>query len=616
MPRNHTSRTKTLALALVAGLAVPVFAQTGTSPGVTDDRNAPKDRPREVQPTARQDTRARINANDDRNATLMQFHTASSLIGRDVENMNDEVIASIEDLVFDRGSGRIEHAVLKSGAVLGIGGKSVAVPFSRLGYDANDNRFTLDMTKEQLQRSAEFLPEDWEDSDQTTWAEDLGDWWEGVTNDDRDNTARDLRNTDDRNWFDWDDDRSREAISRGEKHSIQGEVVSVDRQPGRSNAEHVVVTVRTDDGETKELVFGPSWYVMGQEAAPMRGDKIDAEVRSMPGDAQNRLVVISADVNGRDLTLRDEDYRPRWRADDRDDNTARDRDAVRRDRDLAQNDRDAVRRDRDLDRDQDRARASQPGTPAAEVAMGRLMLVSDLVGAKAVARNDPKSEGEVQNVIIDARSGRIALIGFDPNENFLGMADDIKVVPWSIVQVISKDHVRIDADREMLLAAESMPNDVTVLATPGRLDPIYSTYRVQPRSYDANDRAVRRDGDQRHTMDPAWGHDGQIVQNFRDGEEVSFSGTVKDVRMVSLVAGSEPTKVLVVSTNEGDKNVVLAPSWYLDRQSVNLEKGSRVSIEGKRGQIEGRDYVAAWSVDANGSRLSFWNEDGPVWDGD
>ena len=67
--------------------------------------------------------------------------------------MQNRNIGKVKDLLFDK-SGRVDQAVLDVGAFLGMGGKYVAVPLKDIKMD--NNRLTLDMTKEQLKSAQTF----------------------------------------------------------------------------------------------------------------------------------------------------------------------------------------------------------------------------------------------------------------------------------------------------------------------------------------------------------------------------------------------------------------------------------------------------------------------------
>jgi sporulation protein YlmC with PRC-barrel domain len=82
---------------------------------------------------------------------------ASKMIGATVYDVQNRNIGSVKDLVLDR-NGQVASVVVDVGAFLGMGGKYVAVPPRDI--KTNNNRLTLDMTKEQLQQAANYRLED------------------------------------------------------------------------------------------------------------------------------------------------------------------------------------------------------------------------------------------------------------------------------------------------------------------------------------------------------------------------------------------------------------------------------------------------------------------------
>ncbi len=515
---------------------------------------------------------------------MVDLYKGKTLIGKDVVNPNNEEVAEIQDFVIDRGSGRIEHALLKSGAVLGIGGKTIAVPYSRLTFDAANERFQLDMTAEQIDRAVAFVPENWSELNTTTWADKLDQWWYG---EDDTNPDADLA-----------------AFKDGDRETIEGTIRSVDRARGAGRGENVTVVVETDDGKTETLTLGPSWFVMGDAAAPMRGDKIKAEIVRPRGDTAAQRSVVWAEIDGDRLELRDNEGHPRWRV-------AQTNGTMREaDRDRADRDPDHANRD-DADRDRmDHGDRNDPhgGTAVAGRQGGRLMLLSDLVGAAAITAD--KTGGEVQDVVIERYSGRIALIGFDPNENFLGMADEIKAVPWQVVRIGADRKVRIDAGSAALQAAEKLADDVSTYETAGRLDPLYTNFAVEPVRFAARDR-----NEAQSPLGDNWGKDGFYTKTFRDGEDATVTGRVVGMRTASLREGAPDARVLLVATENGEQAVVLGPEWYVKRQTLDVTDGTRVTIEGKKAKIGSREYVCAHSISADGRELTLWEQDQPMWNG-
>jgi sporulation protein YlmC with PRC-barrel domain len=100
--------------------------------------------PREVTATATNPTGTQIR--DD------QFR-ASKWIGSTVYDLQNRDIGSVKDLIIDKDA-RVADVVVDVGTFLGMGGKYIAVEPSAIKTD--NNRLTLDMSKEQLQQAQAY----------------------------------------------------------------------------------------------------------------------------------------------------------------------------------------------------------------------------------------------------------------------------------------------------------------------------------------------------------------------------------------------------------------------------------------------------------------------------
>ena len=78
---------------------------------------------------------------------------ASKMIGSSVYDVQNRDIGKVQDVILDR-DGRVAAVVVDVGTFLGMGGKDVAVQLSDIKSD--NNRLTLDMTKEQLQQAQAY----------------------------------------------------------------------------------------------------------------------------------------------------------------------------------------------------------------------------------------------------------------------------------------------------------------------------------------------------------------------------------------------------------------------------------------------------------------------------
>ena len=68
---------------------------------------------------------------------------ASKIIGASVKNTQGENLGKIDELVIDPHDARIKTAVVSVGGVLGIGAKSVAVPWDKVTMGSGTDRDTV-----------------------------------------------------------------------------------------------------------------------------------------------------------------------------------------------------------------------------------------------------------------------------------------------------------------------------------------------------------------------------------------------------------------------------------------------------------------------------------------
>jgi sporulation protein YlmC with PRC-barrel domain len=130
---SKLATTAVFAAILAAGMPA-AFAQTSATP--------------ETRP----ETRAVVTS-PNHNTIMPDQIRASKMISANVYDVQNRDIGSVEDLVLDR-DGKVAAVVLQVGSFLGLGGKYVAVNLSDIKTD--NNRLTLDRTKEQLQQMAAY----------------------------------------------------------------------------------------------------------------------------------------------------------------------------------------------------------------------------------------------------------------------------------------------------------------------------------------------------------------------------------------------------------------------------------------------------------------------------
>lgn len=103
--------------------------------------------------------------------------SASTLIGNDVCNLQDEDLGSIDDIMLDTSNGTVRYAVLSSGGFLGMGDRLFAVPWSALKLDAAHKRFILDVNVDRLKAAPGFDKDHWPDMADSKWATSIDSYY-------------------------------------------------------------------------------------------------------------------------------------------------------------------------------------------------------------------------------------------------------------------------------------------------------------------------------------------------------------------------------------------------------------------------------------------------------
>jgi sporulation protein YlmC with PRC-barrel domain len=98
---------------------------------------------------------------------------ASDLIGSTLRDFQDENVGNLRDIIVDLESGYIVAAIVGTGGVLGVGETLRALPPSQLQYNAQDDNFTLNMSRQQLEGAMEFTDEQRQNLDNPQWVENL-----------------------------------------------------------------------------------------------------------------------------------------------------------------------------------------------------------------------------------------------------------------------------------------------------------------------------------------------------------------------------------------------------------------------------------------------------------
>jgi sporulation protein YlmC with PRC-barrel domain len=106
----------------------------------------------------------------------VKFLTATTIIGDNVYNLEDEKLGDIKDIMLDIRNGRIEYVVVEFGGFLGIGEKYFAVPFRALTIDTTRHAFVLDQRREVLEKAPGFDKDHWPETNSQVWESSSAYW--------------------------------------------------------------------------------------------------------------------------------------------------------------------------------------------------------------------------------------------------------------------------------------------------------------------------------------------------------------------------------------------------------------------------------------------------------
>jgi hypothetical protein len=89
--------------------------------------------------------------------------------GVDVKNRQNESLGEIEEIMIDKIQGKVAYLVLSFGGFLGMGDKLFAMPWHIFDYDAAEDCFRINVSKEKLENSPGFDKDHWPDSSDAYW---------------------------------------------------------------------------------------------------------------------------------------------------------------------------------------------------------------------------------------------------------------------------------------------------------------------------------------------------------------------------------------------------------------------------------------------------------------
>lgn len=348
------------------------------------------------------------------------FQSADAILGKPLTNRSGEELGTIDDLIIDRGTGRIEALVIREGGFLGFGGTHVSIPFEAFFVDRENASLTLNASDDMLEAEDDVLPQGWRR---------LNDGWE------RElfmlaESEQVLR-------------QELPAADRGaEIQTISGTITEIERIDLNEDRHwlHIEIGESADmrrNGERvwsegKWVVLGPAWYCTGGDTPPVRGQRIEVEA-FLGNDGQ--MFAKAATFDGVRVGYRTDDLEPLWT-------------------------------DRGMRSDSQRS-------------PGPMVLLTNLIDERVIWGQTDEVVGEVSDAYLELTTGHVAVLAVDVNGDWWGRGEGPRGIPFDIAR-IGRDAVKLDATDAMLDGAEVLPEDPSVLRQRQYRERMFLVFEVQP----------------------------------------------------------------------------------------------------------------------------------------
>jgi sporulation protein YlmC with PRC-barrel domain len=215
--------------------------------------------------------------------------STESILGSNVRDPQGEEVGEIEHLMINPQTGLVMYAVVSVGGFLGMGEKSLIVPWRSLEVARDGQSVVLNASKQLLQAAPEYEKGKSESSNISS-SEQKQSGSSGEVN-----------------------MPSAQAYDPQKEQTIAGKVTSVNT--GASIAGMPAgfqIQVQTDASEPTRVYVGPEWY-MERQGVEIR-DRDDVQVTGAPTTVAGQSLLLAREVtfSGQTLTLRDKNGKPVW----------------------------------------------------------------------------------------------------------------------------------------------------------------------------------------------------------------------------------------------------------------------------------------------------------------
>jgi sporulation protein YlmC with PRC-barrel domain len=212
--------------------------------------------------------------------------STETLLGSDVKNPQAQDVGTLKQLMVDPHTGRVMYAVVAMGGFLGMGEKTVIVPWNALEVARDGKSLVLNVSPQMLQQAPTY--EKGKEPMYAPPSEPRGGGWGADTPYGR-------------------------LYDPAKEEVISGHIVSIEtRAPMPGMAPGMQMLVQTDDGQSTRVQVGPAWYLERQDLNMQENTHVQVTGAQAEIDGQPVLMAREVQFDGKVVTLRDARGMPMW----------------------------------------------------------------------------------------------------------------------------------------------------------------------------------------------------------------------------------------------------------------------------------------------------------------
>lgn len=380
---------------------------------------------------------AQSNQDTNTNSPRPDFVKCEQLLDAKVTSSADEGrTAEVVDFVVDTRNGRFVYGVLDTGGLFGVNEQRIAIPYGALTWERK-GRYSINATADQLKALPRWNGNDLAHLQTRSWMSTL----RGIFGE-QPELADDLHQR---------GDEYTSLFQERSEQTIKGEIAAI--EPSHASLhDRPMLAIMIDAGSGEQwrtVLLAPETYITNEGRSPSEGMRAAAVVVAA-NDANGKHVYVARNVtiDGKRLSLRDDEGRPRWTDD-------------------------------------------EPGD--------YLMLASDIDDATLYA--DGAEFGGVSSCVIEAHSGTAAF-AIVAHGGVLGVDSTLYPVPCRAIVVGPRQDFHVELPAEKLKLAPKLSEDgADDLANRGFAQRVFDYFGVTHRAFDtgrsanwSSARALRQGG--------------------------------------------------------------------------------------------------------------------------